>query len=61
MELLQTNTLQYAREKLLDYLLEKQEIKTLGLMDAERIQILAEDVKSICPIHISDVQLMVMR
>ncbi|MHC1714990.1 MAG: gephyrin-like molybdotransferase Glp [Acidaminococcaceae bacterium] len=49
MELLQTNTLQYAREKLLDYLMEKQEIKTLNLMDAEG-QVLAEDVRNICPV-----------
>lgn len=49
MELLQTNTLQYAREKLLEYLKGKQETKTLDLMDAEG-QVLAEDVRSICPV-----------
>jgi molybdopterin molybdotransferase len=49
MELLQTNTLQSAREKLLDYLMGKHEKKTVKLMDAEG-QVLAEDIRSLSPI-----------
>jgi molybdopterin molybdotransferase len=49
MELLQTNTLQSAREKLLNYLMGKYAKKTVKLMDAEG-QVLAEDIRSISPI-----------
>ena len=49
MELLQTNTLQSAREKLLDYLMGKHDKKTVKLMDAEG-QVLAEDIRSLSPI-----------
>lgn len=49
MELLQTNTLQFAREKLVDLLMEKQEIQTVNLMDAEGL-VLASDVISQYPV-----------
>lgn len=49
MKLLQTETLQFAREKLLACLENKQRIKSIDLMDAEG-QVLAQDIKSSSPI-----------
>lgn len=49
MKLLRTSTLQFAREKLLDYLKDKQDIETVELMSAQG-QILAGDIISTCAI-----------
>ena len=49
MELLHTTTLESAREKLLEYLKEKQQKKTVELMEAEG-QVLAEEIRSSLPI-----------
>lgn len=49
MKLLQTNTLQFAREKLFECLTGKQKIKTVKLMNAAG-QTLAEDIISTCAV-----------
>lgn len=49
MKLLRTSTLQFAREKLLEYLKDKQDIETVELMSAQG-QVLAGDIISTCAI-----------